>query len=86
MRIVARPFEDHIALVVGDAFEKATEYRAVRPEFARRRAAACPLQQRTTLMTELPFEMRMSALGLRLPDAEMPKLEEPCNVFSLNKD
>jgi aspartyl-tRNA(Asn)/glutamyl-tRNA(Gln) amidotransferase subunit A len=34
MQIVGRPFEDHVALQVGDAFEKATGFRSVRPAFA----------------------------------------------------
>jgi aspartyl-tRNA(Asn)/glutamyl-tRNA(Gln) amidotransferase subunit A len=34
MQIVGRPFEDHIALKAGAAFETATQYRAVRPSFA----------------------------------------------------
>ncbi|MEJ1161363.1 amidase [Prosthecomicrobium sp. N25] len=34
LQIVARPFEDHVALKAGDAFETATQYRAVRPAFA----------------------------------------------------
>jgi aspartyl-tRNA(Asn)/glutamyl-tRNA(Gln) amidotransferase subunit A len=34
MQIVGRPFEDHIVLKVGDAYEKATEFRSVRPAIA----------------------------------------------------
>jgi aspartyl-tRNA(Asn)/glutamyl-tRNA(Gln) amidotransferase subunit A len=34
MQIVGRPFEDDLVLRVGDAFEKATNFRSVRPSFA----------------------------------------------------
>jgi aspartyl-tRNA(Asn)/glutamyl-tRNA(Gln) amidotransferase subunit A len=34
MQIAARPFEDHIALKVGDAYEKATGFRDIRPAIA----------------------------------------------------
>jgi aspartyl-tRNA(Asn)/glutamyl-tRNA(Gln) amidotransferase subunit A len=40
MQIVARPFEDHIALQVGDAFEKATGYRTIRPAIVNSSAQA----------------------------------------------
>jgi aspartyl-tRNA(Asn)/glutamyl-tRNA(Gln) amidotransferase subunit A len=40
IQIVGRPFEDHVALKVGDAYEKATGYRAVRPTLAASLAAA----------------------------------------------
>ena len=32
MQIVGRPFEDHVVLRVGNAFEKATEFRKIRPD------------------------------------------------------
>ena len=34
LQIAARPFEDDLALKLGDAFEKATEFRRRRPHFA----------------------------------------------------
>ena len=34
LQIAGRPFEDHTVLKAGDAFEKATSYRSVRPSFA----------------------------------------------------
>lgn len=40
LQIAGRPFEDHIVLKAGDAFEKATLYRTIRPTFATALAAA----------------------------------------------
>ena len=40
LQIAGRPFEDDLVLKVGDAFEKATAYRSVRPSFAKSLAAA----------------------------------------------
>jgi aspartyl-tRNA(Asn)/glutamyl-tRNA(Gln) amidotransferase subunit A len=40
MQIVGRPFEDALVLRVGDAFEKATGFRAVRPTLSLPHAAA----------------------------------------------
>jgi aspartyl-tRNA(Asn)/glutamyl-tRNA(Gln) amidotransferase subunit A len=40
LQIAGRPFEDHIVLKAGDAFEKATSYRSVRPTLAALSAAA----------------------------------------------
>jgi aspartyl-tRNA(Asn)/glutamyl-tRNA(Gln) amidotransferase subunit A len=40
LQIAGRPFEDALVLKAGDAFEKATGYRAVRPDPAASRAAA----------------------------------------------
>jgi aspartyl-tRNA(Asn)/glutamyl-tRNA(Gln) amidotransferase subunit A len=34
LQIGGRPFEDHLVLKAGDAFEKATNYRAIRPKLA----------------------------------------------------
>ena len=40
LQIAGRPFEDHVVLKAGDAFEKATNYRAVRPVLATAQAVA----------------------------------------------
>jgi aspartyl-tRNA(Asn)/glutamyl-tRNA(Gln) amidotransferase subunit A len=40
MQIVGRPFEDALVLKVGDAFEKATAFREVRPDLSRDALAA----------------------------------------------
>jgi Asp-tRNA(Asn)/Glu-tRNA(Gln) amidotransferase A subunit family amidase len=40
MQIAGRPFQDHVVLGAGHAFEKATSYRSVRPTLA---TAALPL-------------------------------------------
>jgi aspartyl-tRNA(Asn)/glutamyl-tRNA(Gln) amidotransferase subunit A len=40
LQIGGRPFEDHIVLKTGDAFEKATNYRAIRPGLAAAQAMA----------------------------------------------
>jgi aspartyl-tRNA(Asn)/glutamyl-tRNA(Gln) amidotransferase subunit A len=40
LQIGGRPFEDHLVLKAGDAFEKATSYRRVRPTLTVARAAA----------------------------------------------
>jgi aspartyl-tRNA(Asn)/glutamyl-tRNA(Gln) amidotransferase subunit A len=40
LQIAGRPFEDHLVLKVGDAFEKATSYRSVRPSLAATALAA----------------------------------------------
>jgi aspartyl-tRNA(Asn)/glutamyl-tRNA(Gln) amidotransferase subunit A len=40
LQIAGRPFEDHIVLKAGDAFEKATSYRASRPALTTAMAAA----------------------------------------------
>jgi aspartyl-tRNA(Asn)/glutamyl-tRNA(Gln) amidotransferase subunit A len=34
LQIGGRPFEDHFVLKAGDAFEKATEFRKIRPSLA----------------------------------------------------
>jgi aspartyl-tRNA(Asn)/glutamyl-tRNA(Gln) amidotransferase subunit A len=40
LQLAGRPFQDAAVLQVGDAFEKATNYRSVRPEFAKSLAIA----------------------------------------------
>ena len=40
LQIAGRPFEDHIVLKAGDAYEKATAYRKVRPTLTTPLAAA----------------------------------------------
>lgn len=40
LQIAGRPFEDHIVLKAGNAFEKATNYRAIRPLLAATQAVA----------------------------------------------
>jgi aspartyl-tRNA(Asn)/glutamyl-tRNA(Gln) amidotransferase subunit A len=40
LQIAGRPFEDHIVLKAGDAYEKATGYRKVRPTLSTPLAAA----------------------------------------------
>jgi aspartyl-tRNA(Asn)/glutamyl-tRNA(Gln) amidotransferase subunit A len=40
LQLAGRPFDDHIVLKVGDAFEKATAFRQVRPSIEPRYAAA----------------------------------------------
>jgi aspartyl-tRNA(Asn)/glutamyl-tRNA(Gln) amidotransferase subunit A len=40
LQIGGRPFEDHLVLKAGDAFEKATTYRSIRPTLTVARAAA----------------------------------------------
>ena len=40
MQIVGRPFEDHLVLRLGHAFEQATSFRSTRPGFATNPAAA----------------------------------------------
>ena len=40
LQIGGRPFEDHLVLKAGDAFEKATNYRSIRPSLTVARAAA----------------------------------------------
>jgi len=40
LQIAGRPFEDALVLKAGDAFEKATSYRAIRPTLTAQRMAA----------------------------------------------
>ncbi|MGE0418360.1 MAG: amidase [Acetobacteraceae bacterium] len=40
LQIAGRPFEDHLVLKAGDAFEKATEYRRIRPPLSATMATA----------------------------------------------